>query len=123
VASEAELVREAQTSRMWERELAQLFPTYKIKPGMKTTRRVRPGLREAVGKLPKGWEKRKTQEGRVYFVDHNTGRLRGLGLTLLEAVGTLPEGWEARQTCDGNLYFVNHITKSTLWIHPPQKMR
>jgi hypothetical protein len=68
--------------------------------------------------LLKGWEERKTQDGQVYFVDHNTKSTTWVRPDLREAAGMLPEGWEERQTCEGKPYFVNHITKSTSWIHP-----
>jgi hypothetical protein len=74
--------------------------------------------------LPEGWEMRKTQDGRVYFVDHNTKSTswdRPVRSQLLEAMETpppLPEGWEQRKTQEGRVYFVNHNTKSTSWVRP-----
>jgi hypothetical protein len=75
--------------------------------------------------LPEGWEERKSQEGRVYFIDHNTKSTTWVrpGVTSVqeqdnETGNPLPEGWEEQKTQEGRAYFVNHITKSTTWVRP-----
>uniref|UniRef100_A0A8D0GMX8 E3 ubiquitin-protein ligase n=1 Tax=Sphenodon punctatus TaxID=8508 RepID=A0A8D0GMX8_SPHPU len=74
---------------------------------------------DPLGPLPHGWEKR-TDNGRVYFVNHNTRitqwedpRSQG---QLNEK--PLPEGWEMRFTVDGIPYFVDHNRKTTTYIDP-----
>lgn len=96
--------------------------------------------------LPPGWEKRKTYDGKTFYIDHNTRTTswtlskRGLH-TLTKKVSqmssqrtesvtktalmqadeqddSLPPGWEARRTDDGKVYYIDHNTRSTTWTHP-----
>ncbi|XP_044303591.1 E3 ubiquitin-protein ligase Itchy homolog isoform X2 [Varanus komodoensis] len=75
---------------------------------------------DPLGPLPPGWEKRTDNNGRVYFVNHNTRitqwedpRSQG---QLNEK--PLPEGWEMRFTVDGIPYFVDHNRRTTTYIDP-----
>ncbi|XP_068933678.1 E3 ubiquitin-protein ligase Itchy homolog [Petaurus breviceps papuanus] len=75
---------------------------------------------DPLGPLPPGWEKRTDNNGRVYFVNHNTRitqwedpRSQG---QLNEK--PLPEGWEMRFTVDGVPYFVDHNRRTTTYIDP-----
>lgn len=90
------------------------------------------------GELPSGWEQRTTNEGRVYFVDHNTRTttwvdprrqqyIRMIGdnqnnTTIqqqpVSQLGPLPSGWEMRLTNTARVYFVDHNTKTTTWDDP-----
>ena len=90
------------------------------------------------GPLPAGWEQRFTNEGRPYFVDHNTRtttwvdprqqqliRVLGPGgsnlavqQTTVSNLGALPSGWEMRLTSTARVYFVDHNTKTTTWDDP-----
>ncbi|OZJ02783.1 putative E3 ubiquitin-protein ligase hulA [Bifiguratus adelaidae] len=89
------------------------------------------------GPLPAGWEMRTTQEGRPYFVDHNTRtttwvdprrqqyiRTMGPGssnqfqVQPVSQLGPLPSGWEMRLTSTARVYFVDHNTKTTTWDDP-----
>ncbi|KAH7333231.1 hypothetical protein BKA65DRAFT_367073, partial [Rhexocercosporidium sp. MPI-PUGE-AT-0058] len=54
--------------------------------------------------LPYGWEKRATEDGRVYFVDHRTQKISWVR----PDSEPLPDGWEKRVTKDGRYYYVDH---------------
>lgn len=88
-----------------------------------------------LGELPSGWEQRFTNEGRPYFVDHNTRtttwvdprrqqyiRTFGPNTTIqqqpVSQLGPLPSGWEMRLTNTARVYFVDHNTKTTTWDDP-----
>lgn len=88
-----------------------------------------------LGELPSGWEQRFTNEGRPYFVDHNTRtttwvdprrqqyiRTYGPNTTIqqqpVSQLGPLPSGWEMRLTNTARVYFVDHNTKTTTWDDP-----
>ncbi|KAK6461152.1 hypothetical protein DFJ63DRAFT_308085 [Scheffersomyces coipomensis] len=88
-----------------------------------------------LGELPAGWEQRFTNEGRPYFVDHNTRtttwvdprrqqyiRTYGSNTTIqqqpVSQLGPLPSGWEMRLTNTARVYFVDHNTKTTTWDDP-----
>lgn len=88
-----------------------------------------------LGELPLGWEQRFTNEGRPYFVDHNTRtttwvdprrqqyiRTFGPNTTIqqqpVSQLGPLPSGWEMRLTNTARVYFVDHNTKTTTWDDP-----
>ncbi|KAF6046889.1 HECT-domain (ubiquitin-transferase) family protein [Candida parapsilosis] len=88
-----------------------------------------------LGELPSGWEQRFTNEGRPYFVDHNTRtttwvdprrqqyiRTFGANTTIqqqpVSQLGPLPSGWEMRLTNTARVYFVDHNTKTTTWDDP-----
>ncbi|KAH6880664.1 P-loop containing nucleoside triphosphate hydrolase protein [Thelonectria olida] len=75
---------------------------------------------DAEGRLPAGWERRKNNSGRTYYVDHNTrttswNRPRASGE---DAEGRLPAGWERREDDVGRAYYVNHNTRTTSWNRP-----
>lgn len=93
------------------------------------------GTTNGLGELPAGWEQRFTNEGRPYFVDHNTRtttwvdprrqqyiRTFGPNTTIqqqpVSQLGPLPSGWEMRLTNTARVYFVDHNTKTTTWDDP-----
>lgn len=93
------------------------------------------GTTSGLGELPSGWEQRFTNEGRPYFVDHNTRtttwvdprrqqyiRTFGPNTTIqqqpVSQLGPLPSGWEMRLTNTARVYFVDHNTKTTTWDDP-----
>lgn len=93
------------------------------------------GTTRGLGELPTGWEQRFTNEGRPYFVDHNTRtttwvdprrqqyiRTFGPNTTIqqqpVSQLGPLPSGWEMRLTNTARVYFVDHNTKTTTWDDP-----
>lgn len=62
--------------------------------------------------LPPGWEMRTDQQGRAYYVDHNTRT------TTWERPQSLPRGWEMRTDSRGRIYYVDHNTRTTTWQRP-----
>lgn len=87
-------------------------------------------------KLPDGWEMRKTDTGKRFFIDHinkkttwtdprgnqpkqvkkSTGEIKFAGTD--EILGPLPAGWERKIHKDGREFFVDHNTKQTTWEDP-----
>ncbi|XP_023682955.2 NEDD4-like E3 ubiquitin-protein ligase WWP2 isoform X2 [Paramormyrops kingsleyae] len=74
---------------------------------------------DPLGLLPSGWEKRQ-DNGRVYFVNHNTRttqwedpRTQGM---MQEP--PLPPGWEMKYTPEGVRYFVDHNCRTTTFKDP-----
>lgn len=79
--------------------------------------------------LPLGWEERRTEEGRPYFIDHRTRTTTWSDPRRNTVVapsvppsgaqlGPLPSGWEMRLTSTGRVYFVDHNTRTTSWDDP-----
>ena len=71
-------------------------------------------------RLPTGWEKRSTPEGKPYYVNHNE-RTTTWALPQedpnIEPV-PLPSGWEISTTQDDRAYFVDHNTRTTTFQDP-----
>ncbi|KTG41803.1 hypothetical protein cypCar_00006839 [Cyprinus carpio] len=81
--------------------------------------------------MPAGWEARSAQNGRPFFIDHNTKtttwddpRLkvpvqvrRRVSLDPTD-LGPLPPGWEERVHSDGRIFYIDHNTKTTQWEDP-----
>ncbi|ORY24944.1 hypothetical protein BCR33DRAFT_860041 [Rhizoclosmatium globosum] len=66
--------------------------------------------------LPQGWEAKKTDDGRVYFVNHNTSTTTWND----PRTGAPSDGnvVEERVASDGRTYYVNHATQATTWTDP-----
>lgn len=90
------------------------------------------GARPERRPLPAGWERRVDQQGRTYYVDHNTRSTswhdpRGTATHAHHAIptslsstnlGPLPSGWQMRMTSTARLYYVDHNTQKTTWDDP-----
>ncbi|VDP91510.1 unnamed protein product [Echinostoma caproni] len=63
--------------------------------------------------LPPGWDERRDQNGRTYYIDHVNKRTQWD-----RPVFQLPEGWEQRSDTNGRVYYVDHINHVTTWYHP-----
>ncbi|MCJ1469193.1 hypothetical protein MMC07_007826 [Pseudocyphellaria aurata] len=81
-------------------------------------------IEEDIKPLPPGWERERTPEGRLYYIDHNRrtttwqhplSQSNESDETLRKP---LPEGWERRSTKEGRRYFVDHNTRSCHWEFP-----
>ena len=74
-----------------------------------------------LGSMPAGWESRLTDDGKVYYIDHNRKTTTWLDPRNHDA-GTvtvgLPSGWEISQTEQGRTYFIDHNTRTTTWLDP-----
>ncbi|CAI8004124.1 E3 ubiquitin-protein ligase NEDD4-like [Geodia barretti] len=84
------------------------------------TRTAQPVAVEQDSSLPEGWEERRTGEGRVYYVDHNTQTTSWdhPNSKKEDLLGPMPARWEMKQMADGRLFFVDHNTNSTQWEDP-----
>lgn len=106
-----------------------------VSPGAAVSMATNGATTSGLGELPSGWEQRFTNEGRPYFVDHNTRtttwvdprrqqyiRTFGPNTTIqqqpVSQLGPLPSGWEMRLTNTARVYFVDHNTKTTTWDDP-----
>lgn len=106
-----------------------------VSPGAAVSMAATGATTRGLGELPSGWEQRFTNEGRPYFVDHNTRtttwvdprrqqyiRTFGPNTTIqqqpVSQLGPLPSGWEMRLTNTARVYFVDHNTKTTTWDDP-----
>lgn len=106
-----------------------------VSPGAAVSMAALGATTTGLGELPSGWEQRFTNEGRPYFVDHNTRtttwvdprrqqyiRTFGPNTTIqqqpVSQLGPLPSGWEMRLTNTARVYFVDHNTKTTTWDDP-----
>ncbi|CAI5758074.1 unnamed protein product [Candida verbasci] len=106
-----------------------------VSPGAAVSMAASGATTSGLGELPSGWEQRFTNEGRPYFVDHNTRtttwvdprrqqyiRTYGQNTTIqqqpVSQLGPLPSGWEMRLTNTARVYFVDHNTKTTTWDDP-----
>ena len=66
--------------------------------------------------LPEGWEERRTSEGRVSYVDHNTKTYSwDHPNSQKKGLGPMPAGWEVKQMADDRLFFVDH-SESTVHV-------
>ena len=76
-------------------------------------------------RLPTGWEKRLSPEGRLYYVNHNE-RTTTWDFPQedprIESI-PLPSGWEMRATPDDRVYFVDHNTRTTTFQDPRKVAR
>jgi len=73
------------------------------------------------GSLPEGWERRKDNLGRTYYVDHNTRSMswnRPTASTPSADLEELPPGWEMGRTPKGRPYFIDHNTQASTYDDP-----
>eukprot|EP01119_Soliformovum_irregulare_P003898 TRINITY_DN14943_c0_g1_i1.p1 TRINITY_DN14943_c0_g1~~TRINITY_DN14943_c0_g1_i1.p1 ORF type:complete len:279 (+),score=34.57 TRINITY_DN14943_c0_g1_i1:93-929(+) len=88
-------------------------PATQAPPQPQQTGNPYPGQAQQFNQLPPGWEIRKDQSGRPYYVDHNTKTT-----SYVDPRTPLPQGWEARRDQTGRTYFVDHNTKTTTFNDP-----
>ena len=74
--------------------------------------------RVARNSLPPGWEERKANDGRSYYINPVTKQSMW---EMPKLSDTLPEFWEERRTKEGRLYYVNTISKESTWEKPKGK--
>lgn len=76
---------------------------------------------DPLGPLPTGWERRNTDDGRVYFVNHSSRTTQWddpRTQSIQPQEEPLPEGWEMRFTNDGVRYYVDHNSRTTTFQDP-----
>lgn len=73
------------------------------------------GTGEAAATMPKNnwslWNKKKTKDGRVYYVNKLTRKASW-------SAGGLKDTWIPTKTADGIPYFYNSVTKKRRWTKP-----
>eukprot|EP00794_Sanderia_malayensis_P018717 gene18716-20606_t len=78
-------------------------------------------ISDSEDELPVGWEMRTTDDGKIYYIDHNSRA------TQWEHPGTnkrkfvsedLPFGWEKATDEDGKDIFIDHVHKRTTYVDP-----
>ncbi|MEQ2203271.1 E3 ubiquitin-protein ligase nedd4 [Xenoophorus captivus] len=91
----------------------------------------------ATAHLPPGWEEKRDDKGRRYYVNHITRsttwvrpviqddprlripvHMRRTGSLDPNDLGPLPPGWEERIHSDGRVFYIDHNTKATQWEDP-----
>ncbi|XP_054281967.1 E3 ubiquitin-protein ligase Su(dx)-like [Macrosteles quadrilineatus] len=100
-----------------------LYPQQQPSPAVNSGAAAKVEEEDALGPLPKDWEKRVQPDGRVYFVNHKNRTTqwedpRTQGLEVAPDEPPLPPGWEIRLTEDGIRYFVDHNTRTTTFQDP-----
>jgi len=76
--------------------------------------------------LPRGFERKTTPHGQVYWLNRNTGQSTWYDPRFnriderppIPAETPLPDGWEERETSTGRTYFVNHRNRTTQFSDP-----
>ena len=76
--------------------------------------------------LPRGFERKTTPHGQVYWLNRNTGQSTWYDPRFNRIQDTppippetpLPDGWEERETSTGRTYFVNHRNRTTQFSDP-----
>ncbi|XP_063696642.1 membrane-associated guanylate kinase, WW and PDZ domain-containing protein 1 isoform X2 [Culicoides brevitarsis] len=80
-----------------------------------------------LGPLPNNWEKAQTEQGEIYFIDHNTGsshwldpRLSKFQKRTLEDCGDdeLPFGWDVVFDSQYGTYYIDHVNRKTQYENP-----
>ncbi|CAF1233195.1 unnamed protein product [Adineta steineri] len=83
-----------------------------------------------LGPMPAGWQLSKTDNERMFFIDHvnkrttwidpRTGKPSPLPAAQREINqnGPLPAHWEVRTLPDGRVYYIDHLNKNTTWTDP-----
>lgn len=74
------------------------------------------GTPEALGPLPEGFERKRDENGRVYYVNHRTKTTQWEDPR--QSAAPLPPGWETRYTSDGIIFYVDHNTETTTFNDP-----
>ncbi|KAK2142826.1 hypothetical protein LSH36_909g00076 [Paralvinella palmiformis] len=67
--------------------------------------------------LPPSWEMRRDDQGRIFYVNHQTRTTQWERPTASGNNG-LPPGWEERVDRNGRTYYVDHNTRTTAWQRP-----
>lgn len=105
--------------------------------------KTRPVPNHIIGELPQGWEARSTEEGQIFFIDHNSKSTTLLHPSTKRVITSpptspttspktspispnsprqntkpLPLGWEMNFDNMGRPYFINHFSKTTTYKDP-----
>uniref|UniRef100_A0A670Y551 Membrane-associated guanylate kinase, WW and PDZ domain-containing protein 1 n=1 Tax=Pseudonaja textilis TaxID=8673 RepID=A0A670Y551_PSETE len=96
-------------------------------PSEKLPQYLPPCAEENLGPLPENWEMAYTENGEVYFIDHNTKTTSWLDPRCLNKQqkpleecedDELPAGWEKIEDPVYGVYYVDHINRKTQYENP-----
>nr|XP_056723123.1 membrane-associated guanylate kinase, WW and PDZ domain-containing protein 1 isoform X12 [Euleptes europaea] len=96
-------------------------------PSQKLPQYLPPCAEENLGPLPENWEMAYTENGEVYFIDHNTKTTSWLDPRCLNKQqkpleecedDELPAGWEKIEDPVYGVYYVDHINRKTQYENP-----
>ncbi|XP_050813225.1 membrane-associated guanylate kinase, WW and PDZ domain-containing protein 1 isoform X32 [Gopherus flavomarginatus] len=96
-------------------------------PSQKLPQYLPPSAEENLGPLPENWEMAYTENGEVYFIDHNTKTTSWLDPRCLSKQqkpleecedDELPAGWEKIEDPVYGVYYVDHINRKTQYENP-----
>uniref|UniRef100_A0ABM5FJB2 Membrane-associated guanylate kinase, WW and PDZ domain-containing protein 1 isoform X26 n=1 Tax=Pogona vitticeps TaxID=103695 RepID=A0ABM5FJB2_9SAUR len=102
-----------------------IIPT--TEPSQKLPQYLPPCAEENLGPLPENWEMAYTENGEVYFIDHNTKTTSWLDPRCLNKQqkpleecedDELPAGWEKIEDPVYGVYYVDHINRKTQYENP-----
>uniref|UniRef100_A0A6I8QL58 Membrane-associated guanylate kinase, WW and PDZ domain-containing protein 1 n=1 Tax=Xenopus tropicalis TaxID=8364 RepID=A0A6I8QL58_XENTR len=106
---------------------ARILPTFPITEASQNLPHYLPPDEESLGPLPDNWEMAFTENGEVYFIDHNTKTTSWLDPRCLNKQqkpleecedDELPAGWEKIEDPVYGVYYVDHINKKTQYENP-----
>ncbi|XP_021406792.1 membrane-associated guanylate kinase, WW and PDZ domain-containing protein 1 isoform X11 [Lonchura striata] len=119
----AHIVREAAPPSTIERHTH--VPT--TEPSQNLPQYLPPSAEDNLGPLPENWEMAYTENGEVYFIDHNTKTTSWLDPRCLNKQqkpleecedDELPAGWEKIEDPVYGVYYVDHINRKTQYENP-----
>ncbi|XP_037759427.1 membrane-associated guanylate kinase, WW and PDZ domain-containing protein 1 isoform X48 [Chelonia mydas] len=96
-------------------------------PSQKLPQYLPPSAEENLGPLPENWEMAYTENGEVYFIDHNTKTTSWLDPRCLNKQqkpleecedDELPAGWEKIEDPVYGVYYVDHVNRKTQYENP-----
>ncbi|XP_039184668.1 membrane-associated guanylate kinase, WW and PDZ domain-containing protein 1 isoform X24 [Crotalus tigris] len=96
-------------------------------PSEKLPQYLPPCAEETLGPLPENWEMAYTENGEVYFIDHNTKTTSWLDPRCLNKQqkpleecedDELPAGWEKIEDPVYGVYYVDHVNRKTQYENP-----
>ncbi|XP_032606580.3 membrane-associated guanylate kinase, WW and PDZ domain-containing protein 1 isoform X19 [Taeniopygia guttata] len=117
------IVREAAPPSTIERHTH--VPT--TEPSQNLPQYLPPSAEDNLGPLPENWEMAYTENGEVYFIDHNTKTTSWLDPRCLNKQqkpleecedDELPAGWEKIEDPVYGVYYVDHINRKTQYENP-----
>ncbi|XP_032927728.1 membrane-associated guanylate kinase, WW and PDZ domain-containing protein 1 isoform X16 [Catharus ustulatus] len=119
----AQIAREAAPASSIERHTH--APT--TDPSQSLPQYLPPSAEDSLGPLPENWEMAYTENGEVYFIDHNTKTTSWLDPRCLNKQqkpleecedDELPAGWEKIEDPVYGVYYVDHINRKTQYENP-----
>ncbi|MEE6502566.1 hypothetical protein FKM82_004556 [Ascaphus truei] len=104
-----------------------ILPTFPTTDASRKLPQYLPPEEESLGLLPENWEMAFTENGEVYFIDHNTKTTSWLDPRCLNKQqkpleecedDELPTGWEKIEDPVYGVYYVDHVNRKTQYENP-----